>query len=130
MKLDKVFLRNLFLYGVIGAISAGLDTGVFALLVKGLHLNEFASNVISVHCGIFLSFFLNSRYNFRKTDRFKTRFTAFYLTGLFGLGLSSLILLLGQKIGADVLLTKIFSVFFVALVQFFINRAAAFSDRQ
>ncbi len=130
MKLDKAFLRTLFFYGIIGAISAGFDTAVFAVLVNALHFNEFVSNVISVHCGIFLSFFLNSRYNFRKTDQLKTRFAAFYLTGLFGLGLSSLILFLGQRIGADILLTKMFSVVFVALVQFFINRAAAFGDKR
>ena len=130
MKFDKTFLRNFFLYGIIGAISAGFDAGMFVLLYKWLHINEFVSNGFSVHCGIFLSFFLNSKYNFRKTDKLKKRFISFYLTGLFGLGLSSFILYLGNGLKVDILLTKLFSVVFVALVQFFINRLAAFGDKQ
>jgi putative flippase GtrA len=129
MKIDKAFLRNLILYGIIGAISAGADALVFYLLFRHAGVNEFAANVVSVHLGIFLSFFLNSRYNFRKTDQFKRRFTSFYLTGLLGLGLSTLILYLGQQLNADVMITKLFSVVFVALVQFIINRVFAFGDK-
>ncbi|NMB93399.1 GtrA family protein [Flexilinea flocculi] len=130
MKDKKLFLRNLILYGIIGGISAGFDAAVFASLYKGFRIDEFIANIFSVHCGIFLSFFLNSRYNFRKTDKIKKRFTLFYLTGLFGLGLSSLILFLGNLLEVDIFLTKLFSIVFVALVQFFINRLAAFGDRQ
>ena len=87
MKPNKAFFRNLILYGIIGGISSGLDALVFALLVKGFGVNQFIANTISIHCGIFLSFFLNSRYNFKKTDDFWGRFIPFYLTGLFGLAL-------------------------------------------
>lgn len=129
MKLDKEFFRNLILYGIIGGVSAGLDALVFALLFKVLGWNEYAANLISTHCGIFLSFFLNSRFNFKKTDRLRERFLSFYLTGLFGMGLSYVILWAGGKLGLDVLLTKLGSIVIVALVQFFINRAVAFRDR-
>ena len=129
MKIDKAFLRNLILYGIIGGLSSGLDFVVFTLLFKLLGMNELAANVISVHCGIFLSFFLNSRYNFKKTDNFWGRFVPFYLTGLFGLALSSAILWAGARLGVDSLLTKLVSIVIVALVQFFINRAVAFRDK-
>ena len=129
MKPDKAFLRNLILYGIIGGLSSGLDALVFALLVKGLGINQFVANTISIHCGIFLSFFLNSRYNFKKTDDFWGRFIPFYLTGLFGLALSQGILWLGGYLGADTLITKLVSIVIVALVQFFINRAVAFRDK-
>ena len=129
MKIDKAFLRNLILYGIIGGLSSGLDFVVFTLLFKLLGMNELAANVISVHCGIFLSFFLNSRYNFKKTDNFWGRFVPFYLTGLFGLALSSAILWAGGRLGVDSLLTKLVSIVIVALVQFFINRAVAFRDK-
>ena len=79
MKFNKEFFRNLILYGIIGALSSGLDMLVFSLLFKRFGINEFVSNTISVHCGIFLSFFLNSRYNFKKTDNFWGRFIPFYL---------------------------------------------------
>lgn len=130
MKLDKTFWRNLILYGIIGGISAGLDAGVFALLFKTFHWNEYIANAVSVHCGIFLSFFLNSKYNFRKTDNILKRFFSFYMTGLFGLALSYGILFLGGKAGFDVFLTKLFSIVFVALVQFVINKLIAFRDIQ
>ena len=129
MKIDKAFLRNLILYGIIGGLSSGLDFVVFTLLFKLLGMNELAANVISVHCGIFLSFFLNSRYNFKKTDNFWGRFVPFYLTGLFGLAHSSAILWAGGRLGVDSLLTKLVSIVIVALVQFFINRAVAFRDK-
>lgn len=129
MKPDKAFFRNLILYGIIGGISSGLDALVFALLVKGLGINQFIANTISIHCGIFLSFFLNSRYNFKKTDNFWGRFIPFYLTGLFGLVLSQGILWLGGYLGADTIITKLVSIVIVALVQFFINRAVAFREK-
>ena len=130
MKIDKAFIRNLILYGIIGGISAGLDALIFALLYKKLGWNEYAANLISTHCGIFLSFWLNSHYNFKKTDALGKRFVPFYLTGLFGMALSYGILWLGGKLGLDVLWTKLGSIVIVAMVQFFINRAVAFRDRQ
>ena len=129
MKIDRTFLRNLILYGIIGTISAGFDALVFYLLFDKLAINKFVANVISVHFGIFLSFFLNSFYNFKKTDKMGKRFFSFYLTGLFGLGLSTLILYAGGRLRIDVMATKVFSVVFVALVQFIINRAVAFGDK-
>lgn len=129
MNIDRKFLRNLILYGVIGAISSGMDALIFWVLAALLRLNSLFSNVVSVHCGIFLSFFLNSRYNFKKEDHGKQRFAAFYLTGLFGLALSEGILLAGERLGYDTMITKLVSIVIVALVQFFINRAVAFRDR-
>lgn len=129
MKFDKAFFRNLILYGIIGGVSSGLDALLFALLVKVLGVNEFIANIFSVHCGIFLSFFLNSRYNFKKTDDFKGRFIPFYLTGLLGLALSQGILWLGAHFGIDALITKLVSIVIVALIQFFINRSVAFRDK-
>ena len=129
MKLDKAFFRNLILYGIIGGLSSGLDALVFFLLFRKLGWNEYLANTISVHCGIFLSFFLNSRYNFKKTDDFWGRFIPFYLTGLFGLLLSHGILWLGNHFSIDALVTKLASIVIVAMIQFFINRAVAFRDK-
>lgn len=129
MKFDKLFFRNLILYGIIGGLSSGLDALVFWLLTRSPDANKFAVNLLSVHCGIFLSFFLNSRYNFKKTDDFWGRFIPFYLTGLFGLALSEGILWTGGKLGAGTMITKLVSIVIVALVQFFINRAVAFRDK-
>lgn len=122
------FLRTFVLYGLIGAISAATDTGVFYLLFNRLGLDEFIANGISVHVGIFLSFFLNRNFNFRKTDQTGRRFISFYLTGLFGLLLSSAILWIGNRLAVNPMAAKLFSVVIVAVTQFLINRAVAFGD--
>lgn len=122
------FLRTFILYGLIGAISAATDTGVFYLLFNRMGLDEFIANGISVHVGIFLSFFLNRNFNFRKTDQTGRRFISFYLTGLFGLLLSSVILWIGNRLAVNPMAAKLFSVVIVAVTQFLINRAVAFGD--
>ena len=125
---QKTFLRTFVLYALIGAVSAAADAGIFFLLFQKAGLNEFFANVVSVHCGIFLSFFLNRNFNFRKTDRTGKRFLSFYLTGLFGLALSSGILWVGSRFAFPPMATKLLSVAFVAVTQFLINRAVAFGD--
>ena len=53
MKRYLHFLRQAFLYGVIGACSSGLDAVLFAVLCGPLAWNPYVANVLSVHCGIF-----------------------------------------------------------------------------
>ncbi len=126
MKITKEFIRNLIIYGLIGGFSALLDWGVLALLHEVLGMNEFVANVISVHCGIFTSFMLNRHINYKKKDKTAKRFASFYVIGLLGLGLSSLILLGGRALEISVLWTKAFSVVFVAGVQFLLNNFLTF----
>lgn len=126
MKFDKEFWRNLILYGVIGGISALLDILIFMELYGGFKTNEFVANIISTHCGIALSFILNSKYNFKKTNRIMFRAISFYLTGLLGLLLSSGLLAVGALFGMPPNIVKVIAVFVVAAVQFTINRLVAF----
>ena len=130
MVLNKTFLRQFVLYGVIGASSALLDTLVFNFLFHMAGLNEYLANPISVQCGIFMSFFLNRKYNFKKTDKVLRRFLLFYITGLLGLLLSQGILWLGTFTPYSVTFVKIVSVLIVAAVQFLINRVLAFSENE
>ena len=126
MKRYLPFLRQAFLYGVIGACSSGLDAVLFAVLCGPLAWNPYVANVLSVHCGIFCSFLLNRRFNFKMTDRPLSRFLMFYATGLFGLLLSQLILWAGSLVCSYLMAVKIFSIFVVAAVQFLLNRTFAF----
>lgn len=124
----RAFLRTFILYGIIGAISAGTDALLFYLLFRLVGVNEYLANLISTHAGIFLSFLLNRNFNFKKKDQTGKRFVSFYLTGLFGLALSSGLLKLGNYFGFDPLIVKLFAIVIVAVVQFFINRVVAFGD--
>lgn len=120
------FLRQAFLYGIIGACSSGLDAALFALLSGPLGWDPYVTNVLTVHCGIFCSFLLNRRFNFKMTDRTLRRFLMFYVTGLLGLLLSQFILWAGSFLCENILTVKIVSIFIVAAVQFLLNRTFAF----
>jgi putative flippase GtrA len=124
--ISRQLMKNVVLYGIIGACSAMLDVGVFTLLHSVFNVNPIVSNVISVHCGIGSSFYFNRKYNFKKKDKVALRALSFYLTGLFGLLLSTGILALGMYLGAHVTATKIFSTIVVAGVQFVINKLVSF----
>jgi putative flippase GtrA len=126
MKLSKVLVKQVLLYGVIGGCSALLDLLLFTLLYVKFTINEFLANVISVHAGIGLSFMLNRNFNFKKTDRVLFRASSFYLTGLFGLLLSQGLLWFGTVMTLPVMSVKIVSVFIVAAVQFTINKLITF----
>jgi len=116
---------ELILYGIIGGFCAALDFVIYTLL--GLWIPYLWANIISVHCGIFCSFFLNRQYNFKVKDKPARRFTMFYLVGLSGLGLSELLIyILGAKLGWDYVGVKLLTVVVVALYQFFLNKLITF----
>ncbi len=117
--------RELILYGLIGGFCTALDFGLYTLL--GLWIPYLWANILSVHAGIFCSFFLNRSLNFKVKDKAAQRFTIFYLVGLSGLALSEgLIWLLATRFGWDYVLAKLLTVFVVALYQFVLNKFITF----
>lgn len=129
-KIKAIYIkfRELILYGLIGGLCAGLDFAIYTLL--GLWIPYLWANIISVHCGIFCSFFLNRQYNFKVKDKAAQRFTIFYLVGLGGLSLSELIIFVfGTKLGWDYLIVKLMTVIVVALFQFTLNKLITFKKR-
>ena len=117
--------RELILYGIIGALCASIDFGVYSLL--SLWIPYLVANIISVHCGIFCNFYLNRNYNFKVKDNTGKRFISFYLVGLAGLGLSEVLLLVfADKMGWHHLAAKLLTVIVVALFQFVLNKFVTF----
>jgi putative flippase GtrA len=127
VNIDGRLIRQIFLYGVIGGGSAFLDFLLFTLMYKQFGMNEYLTNGISVHTGIAMSFILNRKFNFKKTDRVLFRAVSFYLTGLFGLALSQGLLWLGGILLLSAVTAKFASIFIVAAVQFVINKLVAFN---
>lgn len=124
-KYKKLF-KELFLYGIFGLFSASMDTVSFWLLSK-IGMFVLIANFISVNVGITISFFLNTYLNFRKTNLLRKRAVKFYGVGYIGLLLSSFIMWLG----VDIMLihkmyVKVISVFFVAVVQYLLNKFFTF----
>ena len=124
--LNKAVVRQVLLYGIIGCTSALFDFLLFALMHQVMGMNEYLANIFSIHAGIALSFTLNRKFNFKKTDKTLFRAIPFYLTGLFGLLLSQGLLWLGSTLLLPTLLTKLFSILIVGATQFTINKFVSF----
>lgn len=122
--------RQLLLYGLIGLSGATIDFVLFILFYYEFGIPPFAASFLSVSFGILNNFFLNTYFNFKKYDHLFARMINFYLIGLGGALLSSvLIWFFFDIIGLDANVSKILTIPPVVLAQFFINKRVSFSDR-
>jgi putative flippase GtrA len=118
--------RKFILYGIIGSCCACLDFVVYTVLCM-LKTNYLIANIIGIHCGIFCSFVLNRRYNFKVNDKAILRFFSFYAIGLTGLALSSGILFVMVAVCRNnAILAKVVAIIVVAIIQFFLNKFITF----
>ena len=119
------------MYCVIGVCGVAIDAGIFFLLLCFPFWERFylLANAVSVVCGIINNFLLNAFFNFRKTDNLRQRFLCFFLTGLFGMTLGSVIIYgLVNLSGLNVAFAKLVSIFIVTIVQFLLNYFISFRD--
>ena len=120
-------LKEMFLYGIIGSMSAGLDSLTYYSLTRKLMTGEFFANFIGINLGITISFILNTFTNFKKTDKLAKRAVSFYSVGYIGLLLSMFMLYVGLKVmHINDMAVKITSVFIIALFQFILNKIITF----
>ena len=119
-------VTELILYGIIGAISASIDFALFYVLAVRLGIYYIAANCMSVLGGILTSFTLNRSFNFRVKDKTVVRFGLFFTCGMLGLALSNIILWVGVKSCLTEIITKMVSIFIVALIQFLFNKFVTF----
>jgi putative flippase GtrA len=121
--------KSLLLYGILGGIGALTDLSVYLILIRATSIQPSAATFISVSVGILVSFVLNSRLNFKKTDHYLLRFLTFYVVGVIGAFLSAFIILIFfNGLHWDARLAKIISIPPVVLTQFWINKRISFSD--
>ena len=119
--------RNLILYGIIGGFCAALDFGLYTLLCYADIMPYLLANIISVHCGIFCSFFLNRSFNFKVKNRPRRRFASFYSIGLIGLAISEgMLYVMVTFMNLDAVICKLVTVVVVALIQFLLNKYITF----
>lgn len=119
--------RNLILYGIIGGFCAALDFGIYAALCYTNIMPYLMANIISVHCGIFCSFFLNRSINFKVKNKPRRRFVSFYAIGLIGLAISEgMLYVMVTLMGLDTVICKLVTVVVVALIQFLLNKYITF----
>ena len=81
----------------------------------------YVANALGVCSGIIVSFTLNSRYTFQRRDAVVRRAAKFVAVALFGLALSSAIIMLLMVVRVDPRLGKIIAMLFVFVTQFTAN---------
>lgn len=117
-------------YCIIGFSGVLVDNVVFYILVEHLHMYYQYANAIGVSCGIINNFILNSFFNFKKKDKFLLRFVQFYAVGLIGMAINAgLLYCFIELMQVNTYLAKFANTFFVAVVQYFLNKAYSFKDK-
>src|SRR3989338_2012861 len=115
-------------YGIIGVSGVILDFIAFLVLYNVLGVNPVVATCISVLIGITNNFILNTRYNFKKTDKLLLRYLSFLIVGLSGLLISMFILAFGQVFALDVNLMKLASLPVIVVYQYFLNKSVSFKE--
>jgi putative flippase GtrA len=118
-------------YCLIGFCGVGLDFVIFIVLTQKIGLFYQYANFISVSCGIINNFFLNAFLNFKKTNHLFLRMVSFYMVGMVGWLISSLLLyLLIERLRFSIVFSKLIIIFVVTAVQFSLNRLITFRSKQ
>lgn len=127
--LQYPIVNEIFLYGIIGLLTASIDSLIFIYLTK-LNFHMYIANFISINVGISISFILNSYFNFKKTDKILKRILSFFGVGYTGLLLSTLILYAGVELfNYTEVSVKLTSIVIVAMFQFVLNKFITFGKR-
>ena len=107
-------------YIAIGAGAFVADYCVFLLVLNGTG-NPYLANFFGICTGITVSFSLNSKFTFQKTDLLVARSARFVLVALGGLALSSLIIAVLMAYGVDPRFAKVAAMIVVFGMQFAAN---------
>jgi len=129
----KTFIKNnrkFLVYSAIGVTGVTINYIVFFVLVKILGVYYQLANLFSVSLGITNNFIWNAKINFKVKNKLKRRFAQFYTVGLCGYFLSSFLLyLFYEKLHMEIMLSKISTLFFVVILQYFLNSRFAFGRK-
>jgi putative flippase GtrA len=117
-------------YGLVGALGLVVDMGIFYLLNKKFGVNYVVANITSSSLAIIHNFILNSYYTFQITDKKLKRFATFYLIALIGMAISTgLLALFIDGLKLDSMVSKLITVFIVAIGQFIFNKKLTFRKK-
>lgn len=127
MKNKKKTIVQFSKYSFIGCTGVFIDFCIFYFLTN-LGVHYLLSNCISVSSGIANNFYWNRKFTFKVHDRFFIRLICFYFVGICGLIISSLILYINNNyLNFDIIGVKLFTIFFVAAIQFILNKYISFN---
>lgn len=117
-------------YALVGVVGLVVDMGLFYVFHEIMHINYIASNIMSSSLAVVNNFILNSLFTFKVKDKLLYRFISFYSIALAGMALSSgMLAVMIDGLHMNSMLSKGISVFFVALIQYYVNKKLTFSER-
>lgn len=120
-------VRETVSYGWVGLIGVTLDAGAFYLLRRQLQVDPVWATIISATVAALLTFPLNMRITFRKSDRAAARLVKYVAINLFGVALGAAIMYAGHTLqGMRPGVVKAASIVIVAGTQFLLNKFFAF----
>ncbi len=123
--------RNFILYVLIGIFGATIDFVAFLIFHKIFNIEPAIASFMSVSIGIINNFIINSRHNFKVTDRLWIRFCQFYSIGVGGALLSTiLIYALYNLLQIDATLAKLMTIPPVVLLQYLLNITFSFKKHR
>ena len=113
--------------GVVGLV---VDMGLFYVFYEVVHINYILSNLMSSSLAVVNNFILNSIFTFKVKDKLIYRFISFYSIALAGMAVSSgMLAVLIDGLHWNSMISKAIAVFFVALIQYYVNKKLTFSER-
>lgn len=117
-------------YALVGVVGLVVDMGLFYVFYEILHINYILSNIMSSSLAVVNNFILNSIFTFKVKDKLLYRFISFFSIALAGMALSSAMLaVMIDGLQLNSMVAKAISVFFVALIQYYVNKKLTFSER-
>lgn len=117
-------------YALVGVVGLVVDMGLFYVFYEILHINYIVSNIMSSSLAVVNNFILNSIFTFKVKNKLFYRFISFFSIALVGMALSSgMLAVMIDGMHLNSMVSKAISVFFVALIQYYVNKKLTFSER-
>jgi len=120
----RALLKQIFSFGLIGFVNAGVDTAVFFAAIAFLTDNLIAANICAWVVAVSCSYALNSRFTFRKPFRLKD-YLFFAATQIGGLVANTTALVLTAPL-VPLIVAKIIAIGFDFVVNFTLARFIVF----
>lgn len=122
-----ILSRTFILYVIIGGLCFLIETLSFIILRD--YLSLISSNILSIYLASLVSFFLNSFYNFSIKDNKFSRYIKFIIVIQIGTAFSSF-LLYYLVLYLDEIVAKIFTIPFVVVIQYVLNKSWTFKSKE
>ena len=120
----RALLKQIFSFGLIGFVNAGVDTAVFFAAIQFLTGNLIVANICAWAVAVSCSYALNSRFTFRKPFRLQD-YLFFAATQIGGLVANTTALVLTAPL-VPLIVAKIIAISFGFVVNFTLARFIVF----